>query len=78
LDKYAFYRPTYRLLAAWRLCGLEVALGTLPDGLQRLLPVLEPVYKALRAHNQQQQHWHGDETRWQVFATVDGKVGYLW
>jgi transposase len=46
--------------------------------LQRLLPLLEPVYEALRAHNQQQQHWHGDETRWQVFATVEGKVGYLW
>jgi len=43
-----------------------------------LLPLLEPVYEALRCHNQQQHHWHGDETRWQVFATVEGKVGYLW
>jgi transposase len=78
LDKYAFYRPTYRLLAQWRLHGLDLALGTLTDGLHRLLPLLEPVYEALRTHNRQQTHWHGDETRWQVFATVEGKVGHLW
>jgi transposase len=78
LDKYAFYRPTYRLLAQLRLHGLDLALGTLTDGLQRLLPLCEPLDEALRAHLQQQQHWHGDETRWQVFATVEGKVGHLW
>jgi transposase len=78
LDKYAFHRPTYRLLAQLRTHDLDLALGTLTDGLQRLLPLLEPVYEALRTHNQQQQHWHGDETRWQVFATVEGKVGYHW
>jgi transposase len=78
LDKYALYRPTYRLLAELQLYGLDLALGTLTDGLQRLLPLVQPVYEALRRHNQQQRHWHGDETRWQVFATVEGKVGYLW
>jgi transposase len=78
LDKYAFQRPTHRLLAQLRLHGLDLAQGTLTDGLQRLLPLLEPVYEALVAHNRQQPHWHGDETRWQVFATVEGKVGYSW
>jgi transposase len=78
LDKYALYRPTYRLLADWRLHGLDLPLGTITDGLQRLLPLFEPVYEALRTHLRQQQHWHGDETYWQVFATVEGKVGYQW
>jgi transposase len=78
LDKYAFHRPTYRLLAEPRSHGLDLAQGTLTDGLQRLLPLFEPLDEALRAHNRQQAHWHGDETRWQVFATVEGKVGYLW
>ena len=75
LDKYAFYRPTHRLLKQLRLQGLDLAQGTLTDGLQRLLPLLEPVYEALRSHNQQQRHWHGDETRWQVFATVEEQGG---
>ena len=78
LDKFLFYRPTYRLLADWKTHGLDLALGTLTDGLQRLLPLFEPVYQALIEHNQKQQHWHADETRWLVFISVEGKVGYRW
>jgi transposase len=78
LDKYAFGRPTYRLLAHLRLLGLDLASGTLTDGLQRLLPLLEPLDEALRAHLQGQQRWQGDETRWHVFASTEGKVGYQW
>jgi transposase len=78
LDKYALGRPTYRLLAQWRLHGLDLALGTLTDGLRRVLPLLEPFDEALRAHSRRQQHWQGDETRWHVFASTEGKVGYQW
>jgi transposase len=78
LDKYAFGRPTYRLLAQLRLHGLDLALGTLTDGLRRLLPLFEPLDAALRAHVRAQRHWQGDETRWQVFASTEGKVGYQW
>src|SRR5262249_39854676 len=56
----------------------DLSLGTITDGLQRLLPLFVPVYQALVAHNQAQLHWHADETRWLVFATVEGKVGYRW
>ena len=28
--------------------------------------------------SQQQAFWHADETRWLVFACVEGKVGYRW
>jgi transposase len=42
LDKYLFYRPTYRLLADLQTHGLDLSLGTLTDGLQRLLPLFEP------------------------------------
>lgn len=78
LDKYLFYRPTYRLLADLQTQGLDLSLGTLTDGLQRLLPLFEPIYEALAAYSRQQPLWHGDETRWQVFATVEGKVGFRW
>jgi transposase len=78
LDKFLFYRPTERLLAQWRTLDLDLALGTLTDGLQRLLPLFVPLYRQFIEHNQKQQHWHADETRWLVFATVEGKVGYHW
>jgi Transposase IS66 family len=29
-------------------------------------------------HNQGQAHWHADETRWLVYASVEGKVGHRW
>ncbi|HEX2185566.1 MAG TPA: IS66 family transposase, partial [Chloroflexota bacterium] len=78
LDKYLSYRPTYRLLAELRTHGLDLSLGTVTDGLRRLVPLFEPVYAALAAHSRRQPLWHADETRWQVFATVEGKVGYRW
>jgi transposase len=78
LDKYLFYRPTYRLLADLQTHGLDLALGTVTDGLQRLLPLFEPVYEALAAHSRRQPLWHADETRWLVFATIEGKVGFRW
>jgi transposase len=74
LDKYLFYRPTYRLLADLRTRGLDLSPGAITDGLQRLPPLLEPVYAALAAYSRRQPLWHGDETRWQVFAAVEGKV----
>lgn len=78
LDKYLFYRPTYRLLADWATHGLDLSLGTVTDGLKHLVPLFEPVYQALVRHSQTQTLWHADETRWLVFASIEGKVGYRW
>jgi len=78
LDKYLFQRPTHRLLADWRSHGLDLAAGSVTGGLQQLLPLFEPLYEVLRERSQQQTLWHADETRWLVFASVEGKVGYRW
>ncbi|HEY2429432.1 MAG TPA: transposase [Acidimicrobiales bacterium] len=78
LDKFLFYRPTYRLLEDLQTQGLNLAQGTLTDGLQRLLPLFEPLHDLLVEHSQAQALWHADETRWLVFATWEGKVGYRW
>ena len=47
LDKYFTYRPTERLLNSWRLLGLDLAPGTITDGLRRLEILLRPIYEAL-------------------------------
>ena len=78
LDKYLFYRPTGRLLADWATHGLDLSLGTVTDGLRHLVPLFEPVYEALVRRSQMQPLWHADETRWLVFAVIEGKVGYRW
>ena len=78
LDKYFSYRPTERLLASWRLLGLDLAPGTVTDGLQRLEVLLRPIYEALKKRNPQGDLHQGDETRWRVFVVLEGKQGYGW
>ena len=78
LDKYFSYRPTERLLASWRLLGLDLAAGTVTDGLQRLEVLLRPIYEAIKQRNPQGDLHQGDETRWRVFVVLEGKEGYGW
>jgi len=79
IDKFLFQRPTYRLLADLRWTrNLRISQGTVTDGLKRLAPLFEPVMDEIVAKNLSEHHWHADETRWQVFCSWAGKVGYRW
>jgi transposase len=78
LDKYFTYRPTERLLASWRLLGLDLAPGTVTDGLSRLQVLLEPIYRAIQERNRLGDLHQSDETRWRVFVALEGKEGYGW
>jgi transposase len=78
LDKFASYRPTERLLAQWRLLGLDVAAGTVAGGLERLEPLFQPLYAALLRRNAAAAFAQADETRWMVFVAREGKAGYRW
>jgi transposase len=78
LDKFASYRPTQRLLEQWRLLGLDLAAGTITDGLQRLAPLFQPILEALLQRNRQAHYKQADETRWLVFVEQQGKVGFGW
>src|SRR3954453_13873633 len=78
LDKFASYRPTERLLAQWRLLGLDVAAGAGAGGLERLEPLFQPLYDALLELNAAAALAQADETRWMVFVVQEGKAGYRW
>lgn len=78
LDKFASYRPTQRLLEQWRLLGLDLASGTITDGLHRLEPLFAPLLEALLKRNRQSHYQQADETRWLVFVEQQGKVGFGW
>ena len=60
LDKYLFQQPLYRLRQRLALHGFEVSQGTLTGGLQRLLPLLEPLYEGIVAHVRDAGHWQMD------------------
>jgi transposase len=78
LDKYFSYRPTERLLASWRLLGLDLAPGTVTDGLEQLEVLVRPIDEALKARNSEGDFHQGDETRWRVFIALEGKEGFGW
>jgi transposase len=78
LEKYAAYQPTYRFLDLLCSFGVDLPMGTVTDGLQKLVPLFEPLYRALGEHQRQEHHWHCDETRWLVFIEHQGKVGHNW
>jgi transposase len=55
-----------------------MAQGTLTGGLQKLMPLFEPVRAALLEKHLTERLFHGDETGWKVFAEVAGKIGHRW
>jgi transposase len=67
LDKFLYGRPSQRLLHELADHGLPMSAGTLAGGLQALAPLFAPLHEALR-----------DETRWEVFVELEGKVGHRW
>jgi len=81
LGKYRYGQPTNRTLQDLRDQGLPVSPGTVAGGLQALAPLFEPVLEALYCKQMSEQLFHNDETRWEVFVQIEGKVGtrwYLW
>ena len=78
LDKFAYGRPSQRLVQDLADHDLQMSPGTLAGGLQAIAPLFEPLGQALMARLRSEQHWHVDETRWAVFMDIEGKVGHRW
>jgi transposase len=78
LDKFAFMRPTNRLLDDLRSHGIDLAMGTVTGGLKRLKPLFDPIREEAIRRILEEIRWHADETNWRVFVSVEGKVGCNW
>jgi len=78
LEKYAAYQPTYRFLGLLRSFGIDLPLGTVTDGLKKLVPLFEPLYRDLGEHQRHEHHWHCDETRWLVWSEPPSPTGPRW
>ena len=76
--KFEFFQPLHRVVAELRSHDLHLPTGTIIGGLQKLVPLLQPLYELLVEHNRGEGHWHCDETRWRVFAKRTDKAGFTW
>jgi transposase len=78
LEKFLFQRPLHRVRQQLALNGLSVSGGTLTGGLKRLGELIQPLYAKICEQSRSAGRWKMDETRWMVFAEVNGKIGKRW
>ncbi|MBT6273893.1 MAG: IS66 family transposase, partial [Chromatiales bacterium] len=81
LSKFHYAQPTHRYLQDLRDQGLAVSAGTVAGGLQAIAPLFQPILAALYEKQMSETLFFNDETRWEVFVELEGKVGsrwYLW
>lgn len=76
--KFQFFQPLHRVIAELRGHDLHLPAGTITGGLQKLVPLFQPLYDLLVEHNRDEGHWHCDETRWPVFVKQADKAGFVW
>lgn len=78
VEKFVLGRPTHRIVAALAHDGLDAGEGTLAGVFAGLARLLAPLAGMIAARNRASAHLHADETRWQVFAEVEGKDSHRW
>ena len=78
VEKFVHGRPTHRIAAALAHDGLDLADGTLAGVLAACSDLLAPLADKISERNAAAAHLHMDETRWQVFAAVEGKDSHRW
>ena len=78
LGKFLFSTPTNRLCADFGYQVFPISQGTITGGLKSIQNLFKPLAKAMLAKQMSERLFHGDETRWLVFETIEGKVGYNW
>jgi len=78
LQKYQYSIPTNRFCTDLKTLGAPISQGTLTGGLQKMVPLFEPLCEALMERHLTERLFHGDETRWKVFQEVEGKIGHRW
>jgi transposase len=78
VEKFVHGRPTHRIAAALAHDGLDLADGTLAGVLAGCSDLLAPLAAKISERNAAAAHLHVDETRWQVYATLEGKDSHRW
>ena len=79
IEKFHMQRPMHRTLKNLQLLGLDLAVGTVTDGLRQIAPLMmTPIYESIQTRQARAKYQHADETRWKVFADKAGKKGYRW
>ena len=78
-ERFACLRPLCRVAAWMADMGLAISPGTLADSIKRFVPLFEPLYEAILAHQNEAALRHADETSWRVQAYREkGRSSRAW
>ncbi len=78
LGKFLYAQPLNRILRNFKSIGLPISQGTVTGGLHKLSSLFEPIEQGLYEQQMLEKLFHNDESRWEVFEAVEGKVGHRW
>lgn len=78
LGKFLYAQPLHRILRELRGHGLPLASGTMTGGLKKIAALFAPLRQAWYEHQMSESRFHNDESRWEVYVVVEGKVGHRW
>ena len=78
LGKFLYAQPLHRILRELQGYGLSMASGTITGGLYKIAALFEPLKQAWYEHQMSESQFHNDESRWEVFVAVEGKIGHRW
>jgi transposase len=78
LAKFLYSQPLHRALRELSGLGLSMSAGSITGGLQKIAALFIPLQAALYEHQMSESSFHNDESRWEVYAELDGKVGHRW
>lgn len=78
LGKFLHCQPLHRILQDLKSRGLPISQGTLTGGLQKISELFLPIEQALHEKQMSEDRFHNDESRWEVYEAVEGKVGHRW
>ncbi len=65
-ERYRNLRPYRGIARLFSDHGIKISAGTLADSAKRLLPLFEPLYDAILAHQNEDRLRHADETGWRI------------
>jgi len=78
LAKFLYGQPLHRILRELSGLGAPMSSGSMTGGLQKIAALFIPLQAAWYEHQMGESHFHNDESRWEVFVDLEGKVGHRW
>jgi transposase len=79
ISKYRDHLPVTRQITGMKSIGIEVSSGTIISGFKKIyFNFISALYQAMIEELRKSNHWHADETGWNVFLELEGKTNFRW